>query len=399
MFFTAKTHKVDVPFRVIISERDTWQKQVALFLQAKLDILRICDPFLVRNSEEVINFMNVNHDERLQAFSIDVKDLFYSIPHEDLLRSVEKVIDEYGVIRFQNEVGLSCGHFLELLTCYLKSTFILWEDCAQLQKRGICIGSCLAPRLSDLFLAQLCVKLSERLKGTKVVRTFRYVDDFLFFVNCPSEWLVAEFNGLIPVIKDCLEPLEVTHELPQNGTMRFLDLRLSLDCDHSCWHYEPRASKPLLPYHSAPSKLVKRAITKLCFKSALTKSCHHMVQFSFDQQRKRLLDAGFPQALLVSVAECILRDSKNRNAARTFEQGNRTRVLPYVHAVSHNLKKIAQRANVRVLFSAPNKLERLCKITTRNANENRGCKTNHKNKFVDCAECVVYCLPLSCGRS
>uniref|UniRef100_A0A131YWM8 Tick transposon n=1 Tax=Rhipicephalus appendiculatus TaxID=34631 RepID=A0A131YWM8_RHIAP len=46
------------------------------------------------------------------------------------------------------------------------------------------------------------------------------------------------------------------------------------------------------------------------------------------------------------------------------------------------LAEIAQRAKVRVLFSAPNKLERLCKITTRNANENRGCKTNHKTSLL-----------------
>lgn len=37
VFFNAKTHKVDVPFRVIVSENGTWQKAIALYLQSKLN--------------------------------------------------------------------------------------------------------------------------------------------------------------------------------------------------------------------------------------------------------------------------------------------------------------------------------------------------------------------------
>lgn len=35
VFFTVKTHKVDAPLRVIVSEHDTWQKAMARFLQKK----------------------------------------------------------------------------------------------------------------------------------------------------------------------------------------------------------------------------------------------------------------------------------------------------------------------------------------------------------------------------
>ncbi|KAH9384369.1 hypothetical protein HPB48_026376 [Haemaphysalis longicornis] len=53
MFFAGKTHKVDCPLRVIISERGTWQKTMGLFIQQKLKLLTIEDLFLVRNSNEV----------------------------------------------------------------------------------------------------------------------------------------------------------------------------------------------------------------------------------------------------------------------------------------------------------------------------------------------------------
>uniref|UniRef100_A0A224YZU3 Tick transposon n=1 Tax=Rhipicephalus zambeziensis TaxID=60191 RepID=A0A224YZU3_9ACAR len=35
-------------------------------------------------------------------------------------------------------------------------------------------------------------------------------------------------------------------------------------------------------------------------------------------------------------------------------------IIPYVHQLSHNLKKVAIRANIRVVFSVPDKLGKLC---------------------------------------
>lgn len=75
MFFTAKTHKVDRPLRVIVSEEGTWQKSVARFLQEKLALLGVKDPFLTRGSEEVAEFFKENHDQTYTAFSVDIKDL------------------------------------------------------------------------------------------------------------------------------------------------------------------------------------------------------------------------------------------------------------------------------------------------------------------------------------
>lgn len=39
MFFSVKTHKVERPFRVIVSEKGTWQKSLAVFLQKNLNLL------------------------------------------------------------------------------------------------------------------------------------------------------------------------------------------------------------------------------------------------------------------------------------------------------------------------------------------------------------------------
>lgn len=72
--------------------------------------------------------------------------------------------------------------------------------------------------------------------------------------------------------------------------------------------------------------------------------------------------------------------------------------MPYIHKISHNLKKVAERQGVSVVFSAPCKLASLC---ARIGNEGRtrgACKINHVKPFIECKTGVVYRIPLACGK-
>ncbi|KAG0434409.1 hypothetical protein HPB47_019129 [Ixodes persulcatus] len=57
VFFTAKSHKVECPFRTIVTESLSWQKEVSGFLSLHLSGLVLRDPFLVQNSQEVIEHL------------------------------------------------------------------------------------------------------------------------------------------------------------------------------------------------------------------------------------------------------------------------------------------------------------------------------------------------------
>lgn len=102
MFFGAKTHKVDTPFLVIVSERQTWQKCVARFLQRNLNLLEMDDPFSTRNSEQVVDFLMQSSAVGFSAFSVDVKDLYYSLPRDLMLTCVDDAISAFGPVPFQN---------------------------------------------------------------------------------------------------------------------------------------------------------------------------------------------------------------------------------------------------------------------------------------------------------
>lgn len=88
----------------------------------------------------------------LRALSVDIKDLYYSLPQSGILLAVKDAIDRRGAIAFQNEVGITIAGFLELLQIYFESPYVTFDKETYLQKQGVCIGSSIAPILSDLLL-------------------------------------------------------------------------------------------------------------------------------------------------------------------------------------------------------------------------------------------------------
>lgn len=61
----------------------------------------------------------------------------------------------------------------------------------------------------------------------------------------------------------------------------------------------------------------------------------------------------------VLVKKKLKQLSRGEQADKAKREG-RPVVLPYVHKVSHNLKKVTNRFRIPVVFSVPNKLSVLC---------------------------------------
>lgn len=70
----------------------------------------------------------------------------------------------------------------------------------------------------------------------------------------------------------------------------------------------------------------------------------------------------------------------------TIELTDRARKIAlvlHIHKIIYNLVKVAGRAKVTVVFSAPNKLVSLCKRSILENKNLKGCSKKHKSKFVD----------------
>ncbi|KAH7946510.1 hypothetical protein HPB52_000262 [Rhipicephalus sanguineus] len=87
VFFSAKSHKVDCPFRAIVTERRTWQATVSRYLQRQLTGLAPEDPYKIASSDRLVGLLQYSIPGANYGFSIDIEELFYSIPHEDLFKA------------------------------------------------------------------------------------------------------------------------------------------------------------------------------------------------------------------------------------------------------------------------------------------------------------------------
>ncbi|XP_077498752.1 uncharacterized protein LOC144109846 [Amblyomma americanum] len=352
IFFTAKTHKVDVPFRAIVSERSTWQHHVSKFFQRHLSSLDAFDPLKIPNSDALVSFLKENNPSACAAFSIDVTDLYYSLPHDCLLKRVKRYItDDNDEMAFVTRCGMSVENFLELVRFYLHSTFIGWQGKLFAQKSGVCIGSSVAPVLSDIFLLYVDRDLEKNLSGLHL-KTVRYVDDYLIFVERGR--FPARMVDILKVFRECGSGLQFTFEAPVNDELQFLDVRLHFEQNHVCWKYNPRSSKTLLNSHSGHSKLVKNSIISSCLRSALTKSCHHTIQDSFQTQLSRVKFAGYQDQMIAGACSRLIQSLKRLATPLTTDvqpEKKKFAVLPYVHRVSHGLKNVASR--YKFTFEAP----------------------------------------------
>lgn len=137
-----------------------------------------------------------------------------------MLMAIERATDDYGATWFQNVTSLSTGHFLKLLSFYLLNTFISWDNALYLQKKKGRVHR-LLHRISNFFLSGLSISLSTMLNNSSVWKAFRFVDDFVFLIDCSFVDIEAKVDEVLPAIKDCLSLLEITCERSQGDSIRF----------------------------------------------------------------------------------------------------------------------------------------------------------------------------------
>ncbi|XP_064479317.1 uncharacterized protein LOC135392540 [Ornithodoros turicata] len=375
------------------------QQPVGRFIQKALSALEIEDPFLVFRRSEVSDFLKGLSPGSGCVFSLDVKDLYYSLPQDELIEVVSEGIDRYGTVRFQNEVGVDVSTFLAVLRLYLQSPTVEFLGGVYLQRAGVCIGSCVARVLSNLLLARYDRRLERALRDMGVPRVFRFIDDYLILFDTENVAVDERTEHITRIFQRTLSPFTLT-EVPVEHRLRFLDLEPAIEPDHLCWTYAPRSKKGLLPFSSAHSKLVKRSIALSAMENAVKRSCTHQVQRSLLPQVLRLKTAGFPVQLIRGLAEVLLgKLHKKHEEAPRHDRSSSIAAIPYIHAVSHNIKKVAQRAGVSVVFTAPNKLGGLCRHVNSEEAAASVCNKKHIRPFVQCKCNVIYDIPLTCGKS
>lgn len=105
---------------------------------------------------------------------------------------------------------------------------------------------------------------------------------------------------------------------------------------------------------------------------------------SFGRQVERLVAAGFLTLLLVPVGQSLLNKVRGGPQCKKDRSTKRPIVIPYLHQISYNLKKVAQSYGVPIVYSAPNKLAELCPRVANKHGSKRIRSVKHRNKYVEC---------------
>lgn len=107
-----------------------------------------------------------------------------------------------------------------------------------------------------------------------------------------------------------------------------------------------------------------------------------MTDYSFDNQVQRLLSAGYSPFFLSGLCEALLQKVKLGETGKEPKEKKRLAVIPYIHKPLHNVKKVAARYDVNVVFSAPCKLAKICPMVNRK--KQATCAVNHSNQYTKC---------------
>lgn len=184
---------------------------------------------------------------------------------------------------------------------------------------------------------------------------FRYVDDFSV-LNQTAGVPSSKATDVLDVYRSCGEVLEFTQKEPVNGKIQFLNHSLNLMRDQICGIYEPRSKKGILPFSSVDSKIAQRGIALVGLKASLGKWCAHGAQKSFTKQVARLQKAGCPPSTLAEVVDSLINMVKGTRKQLPERDSTRPVVIQNALSITHNLKQVAHRYEVPVVFSALNKL-------------------------------------------
>lgn len=107
---------------------------------------------------------------------------------------------------------------------------------------------------------------------------------------------------------------------------------------------------------------------------------------------RALQQAGFQHLLLHAVSETLLKQLSKEpsvNVVGTPQKRCLFAVVPYVHKVSHNLRKVAGKYGVDLVFAASCKLAQLCKRIT-GSQERICCTSKHLHKCDPRATVVMF---------
>ena len=313
-------------------------------------------------------------------FSIDVVNLYGSIPVGEAIDAVMSKLEEHG--SKIDTFGLSKKDISDLLKQSLSDNVFSFNNKHYRQKLGLAMGNPCAPPLAILFLDQFEQKVLAA-SPLKPVFLARYIDDYAGIWTHGQQAL----NEFLQFLNEQHPNLSFTMDCGADGQgVPFLDTSVTVETRENTTKIEtelyikPTNSGIILHSSSAHPKDTKHNIIRNMFHRAYNNSSSKQKEAkSVDKIWKLMLENGYTSTLLGRLFREVQRSRARRGreeggrGARRDERNKRTGkkggtrdgedeflVLPYIdeqllHKVKHIVKK--SKLRVRIAWRNNNKLK------------------------------------------
>ena len=374
-----KDHKPSVPLRPVVSNCGGPTEKTSVMLEKILHQLIQFVPLHLVDTKDFLDKLKgfwEAHDvpENAILFSIDVKNLYGSIPLDGAMEAVRETLEHH--FNDIDTCGLSVDEICDLLEQCLMNNVFRFGDEYFLQKQGVAMGNPVAPIVAILFMNRF-ETLALQHASLKPAFLVRYIDDFAGVWLGGKESLVEFLNYLNSINGRIQFTCEMTEE--GTGSIPMLDVLLTVTKqDSRCkltteLFIKPNNAGIILHYKSAHPKETKVNMVRSQFQRAIRLS-------SDEQARERSLGKiddllkknGYPMQLVARIKRETLmtgrqhpfrRDGGQVRRGRRSRPGTEDRIyltLPYVdETILCKVKKVVKKSkfNVNLGWYAPNTLK------------------------------------------
>lgn len=343
-----KIHKANIPIRPVVSYSNSPAYKLASWLNhIILSLTNFSSKYSVNNTFQFTNRLkDIFIPENSMLVSFDVKNLFPSIPPEDCIRLLRKLLFDRTNIPTHHILNLCL-----LVDTVLRQNFFQFNQQFYSQQSGLAMGSPLSPLLSEIFMSELESLIEQHPLFTKLIHFSRYVDDTFVIFNGS----LMELNMFLSFLNSLHPSIEFTMELENNESIPFLDVivhKKNRQINFSIYH-KPTSTDTVIPYHSNHPISHKLAAFNSFF--------HRLFNIPLNSQsfkselniiKQIAYNNNYPMYLINKVYYRHLSKFLNKNLLFPITDKQTTKYfsLPFFNNISYKIQDIFRRLNINISF-------------------------------------------------
>lgn len=349
-----KVHKDGMPIRPVVSFVDSPCYHLSSWLNHVLKVATgFHSTYATKNSVAFADYLkNIVIPHNAILVSLDVKNLFPSVPPDDCIKLVGNLLTNNNV----SQVLIS--DLKLLLRTVLDQNFFQFNGKFFRQRSGLAMGSCLSPFLSEVFMNHLEEIIMKSRFANFLTAYKRYVDD-VCIVWSGSERDLADFLLFVNTLH---ERITFTMEREVEGQLPFLDLLLTRNNNSISFdiYRKPTSTDNVIQYSSnSPFSHKFSAFNSLFYRL-------FKIPLSRDAFNKELtiikeiaINNGFPLSSINKIYFKFLNKFKfSYNVIHAKQTLNKYRCVSFFGNISLQLAKFFKGFNISIAFRTVNTLKK-----------------------------------------